>query len=912
MAVLSRRVLLLMLFYVFCRQAHCAAIDPLSGKGSKDGTLKVNEPVTNDHANGDESGRPAALGGDVNMIRKTHQAGGANKVPGGQDHPKRQRKFPQFKLSEVRECREDVQKYCNPKIADNNFEIIDCLQSDEKVAEEVSPDCQHFLWNYKRNLTKDDRFEMVAKDVCRDDLQEIPECKDLEKGKGMIIPCMVDNIEDIKSKECRRYIEKMSKIVFSDYRLIYKFADKCHNDIQKLSCGRLETQQVEETVHRQGYTLECLVRNITKLEKACKHQLLRMAELQSDDYHMDRTLYYACREAREHFCSKTPAGSGRIYECLFKHKFDQDMPLQCKDKLQRRQKEIAEDVKVERKFYIACLNDIKENQCFHSGKTQEADTRRAAVLTCLENAMQEDKKLRPECLAEMNEVRQSLMSDYRINPEIIANCEEEIKICRPDNDDRLEEGAVVHCLMKMASTKRKPNEALPMSAQCRRAVEDLLLEADIGSNFQMDQVLMKACLPVVQTACQNVRSGDARILNCLMEKIDDEVMTDDCEEKLMEIQYFVMRDWRLDANLYKHCHQNAVSLCHASPTWNDKKSTDVDNWGLVLPCLYGHMKSDNPQMQVSRACKHEMKRVMRNRARRIELDPEIEESCVTDLGRYCSDHEKELGKGDELSCLQDHYDELTDECQAVIGNITEDQDTYLDLDVVLVKACTPMLKQFCGEELEEEEEEDVIMQCLITHKNNQKMDPKCYAGIEHHQLISMKNYEFSHKFKEACKKSVKHFCPGVRKKGDVVSCLSEHIRNDTLMEHEQRIEKPCRRQLRYEVMIRGEDIKLDHKLDKACEEDVKKYCAKVHHGNAKIIECLKAHQPKLSPKCYKVLFKREKEEVQLNTDYKLHQVCKTMIKQYCLEETKDIVSCLVGHKHEPHFDSSCKDILFLR
>jgi hypothetical protein len=42
-----------------------------------------------------------------------------------------------------------------------------------------------------------------------------------------------------------------------------------------------------------------------------------------------------------------------------------------------------------------------------------------------------DKKLRPECLAEMNEVRQSLMSDYRINPEIIANCEEEIKICRP-------------------------------------------------------------------------------------------------------------------------------------------------------------------------------------------------------------------------------------------------------------------------------------------------------------------------------------------------------------------------------------------------------------------------------------------------------------------------------------------------
>ena len=41
-------------------------------------------------------------------------------------------------------------------------------------------------------------------------------------------------------------------------------------------------------------------------------------------------------------------------------------------------------------------------------------------------------------------------------------------------------------------------------------VEDLLLEADVGSNFEMDKVLMKACLPVVQTACKNVRAGDAR------------------------------------------------------------------------------------------------------------------------------------------------------------------------------------------------------------------------------------------------------------------------------------------------------------------------------------------------------------------------------------------------------------------
>lgn len=29
------------------------------------------------------------------------------------------------------------------------------------------------LWNYKKNLTKDDRFEMVANDVCKEDLPRV-------------------------------------------------------------------------------------------------------------------------------------------------------------------------------------------------------------------------------------------------------------------------------------------------------------------------------------------------------------------------------------------------------------------------------------------------------------------------------------------------------------------------------------------------------------------------------------------------------------------------------------------------------------------------------------------------------------------------------------------------------------------
>jgi Golgi apparatus protein 1 len=74
----------------------------------------------------------------------------------------------------------------------------------------------------------------------------------------------------------------------------------------------------------------CLARNITYLKSECKKQVLRVAELQSDDYHLDRPLYYACRDAREHFCENVHAGGGKVFDCLFKHKMDRDMPEKVK------------------------------------------------------------------------------------------------------------------------------------------------------------------------------------------------------------------------------------------------------------------------------------------------------------------------------------------------------------------------------------------------------------------------------------------------------------------------------------------------------------------------------------------------------------------------------------------------------
>ena len=52
---------------------------------------------------------------------------------------------------------------------------------------------------------------------------------------------------------------------------------------------------------------------------------------------------------------------------------------------------------------------------------------------------------------------------------------------------------------------------------------------------------------------------------------------------------------------------------------------------------------------VSSPCAAEVKRIMLNRAKSVDLNPEVEDACMSDLGIYCSDKEKKTDV-----CLNTH------------------------------------------------------------------------------------------------------------------------------------------------------------------------------------------------------------------------------------------------------------------
>ncbi|KAJ8252573.1 hypothetical protein COCON_G00218850 [Conger conger] len=214
-----------------------------------------------------------------------------------------------WKLAEEEACREDLTRLCPKHTWNNNLAVLECLQ-DKKEDSEIAADCNHLLWNYKLNLTTDPKFESVAVEVCKTTIVEIKECAEEERGKGYLLSCLVDHRGNITEYQCHQYITKMTTIIFSDYRLICGFMDKCREDINTLHCGSISAG--EKDIHSQGEVISCLEKGLVKeaeeqdgrrvIKEDCKKAIMRVAELSGSNpleqcFHLDRYLYFSCREA---------------------------------------------------------------------------------------------------------------------------------------------------------------------------------------------------------------------------------------------------------------------------------------------------------------------------------------------------------------------------------------------------------------------------------------------------------------------------------------------------------------------------------------------------------------------------------------------------------------------------------------
>ncbi|VDK41856.1 unnamed protein product [Anisakis simplex] len=864
-------------------------------------------------------------------------------------------------LIEYDECKGDIHKYCRKDGVDlrSDMGVLECLQ-DAGFSESVSlsEPCEHLVWQFKVDLTQDDQFRAAAQRFCQEQLagnRQMALCLD-DKRPGYALSCLLDFIHNLsQSTPCFHFLERSERLAFSDFRVVGPFVAKCGEAIKRLQCGSLTPPSAHQKVrvpHSQGATLECLIDKIVKasqsdpnamqmIDDQCKHEVMRIAELQSDDFHLDRQLYFACREDRERFCADVQSGNGKVLECLMKHRTDQFMEPGCAQILGERAVLMGQNFRLSHPLVDGCEHELKEYKC--SPQTQFASSPNfhlSWVLLCLENAAHsKDAKFSEQCRHEMIEHRRMMMSEFRMSPEIVLTCGQDIdRYCSPKGDIE-GEGKTLHCLMGHAQQR---SDAQKLTPQCLQAISTVVKLADIGSNYKVDRVLYASCRKLIDGECYCFRpcamdaQSEASTLTCLMRHMDVD-MPKECEQRLLEIQYFMARDWTLDPELYQACHEDAVQKCGANDEWH-LQGTGVnkpDPGPVVLACLYRSAYDD--QNPLKPECASNVRRVLRTRALRVNLIPDIEDACRDALSEYCSNNVQPM---EEMRCLQEHFEEQEfirrhKTCYEKVSEFTRMEAKDTALNRALTKACKPVITTYCSQFLNEDIDHGDVMNCLASNKDRPEMTTKCRSYVNHFELISLRDYTFSHRFKQACANDITKYCSNKgNQKAQIIECLSTIIVEHRVLGMPADLDKECKKQVKVEY-LQQEEVNvsgLDHLsvfvsfddrehmkdadpiLMEKCKDEIVHLKCNLEKSFKDVIECLRTNFDELGTECKALVFTREEiEAVDNRFDDELQRQCRSDIDRFCHNQEGDkVLDCLKNSKIVRILSPDCRKVVVQR
>ncbi|XP_068148505.1 Golgi apparatus protein 1 isoform X1 [Drosophila tropicalis] len=817
----------------------------------------------------------------------------------------------QHSLVDHKAC-QDLKKLCSHFNTLDNLSMLECVQSFSSSQLEALPEsCQHAIWLEQRQLQMPMWIEHTFLPMyCPEEQHKLQSCL----NSVDLWNCLEDERSRLpQSNTCQQHLRRAHQVLGEDSASLADFYLACGPLVEQQQCGRLNVEHLP-SILSQLSTVECLVESRhNNFDANCKISISMIQQ-----QHGMWQLFQSCSADLSALCPQEKNGSPGAFKCLVRHKNNPAMTQSCLNKLSLQDVQLGKDYRVSHGLAKACKEDIKLNHC-RRGVSEDKQVRLAQILLCLESVSKNGTKLAAECLIELSDHRRMLMSDYQLSPELLNDCADDIpKFCPEEHKAQMVNGMVsatggeiIHCLMAHVRA-RKPQRRV--TAQCQRGLEQLIKVSDAGEDWRVDPVLRQACKPVVDASCKDVEGGDARVMSCLMERIGSPSMLPACEQALLIIEYFVARDFKLDPQLYKHCRDDAIKYCKAKRQWYDDptqtQQMDPERGPMILPCLHRMAYSEDEHQTLRKDCFKEVKRVMRQRAISVDLMPEVEDYCLTDLSQFCSALTE---KGEEMQCLQNNMEKLQQECKTVVIKYTEEEAAHVELNPVIMNVCSDAMQQHCSDVLKSGKDNGDMMDCLIAHKNDADLrkDLRCRAAIEHFQIISLKSYHFTTKFKEACRPYVTRHCTASVTKNEVVSCLSEVMRNDTIKAQRHQIPKECRQQVKSQLYQQRETIQLDPKLSNACKKELQLYCND-HNGPGQVntknaLECLVQRTPNLGKDCHHAIFLiKESELGDSGTDYTLLNTCKDMIYKFCPnDDSAKLLDCLKTYKDDPKFDPRC-------
>ncbi|KAL4439883.1 hypothetical protein ABPG75_002884 [Micractinium tetrahymenae] len=216
-------------------------------------------------------------------------------------------------------CAIDRERLCASE-PPGSASVLRCLA---RQRGKLSSQCAAKLFDTEVAMAENIDFNWPLKEACTKEIKK--HCGGVEHGRGRVIRCLQHAAEehaDDFSDSCQQAVEAYEARAGTDYRLNFRLATACKDDIGRLcpnACGALERK-----TGCGGSVLQCLS-NFTSWNgersmqsEECKKEVRYFLRMRVRHFHNDVALAEACREDVEEFCEGER--DDRILACLHSHR----------------------------------------------------------------------------------------------------------------------------------------------------------------------------------------------------------------------------------------------------------------------------------------------------------------------------------------------------------------------------------------------------------------------------------------------------------------------------------------------------------------------------------------------------------------------------------------------------------------
>lgn len=581
-------------------------------------------------------------------------------------------------------------------------------------------------------------------------------------------------------------------------------------------------------------------------------------------------------------------GEGRFAECLTRKLIEQEngnmagavVSDQCALELaafkQDRATNINKDISLAKQCSREANKFCSKTIYTGSGKT----------LSCLR---QHYKKLGSRCRKEVFRSQRDGVEDYRADAKVYQYCLKDAqKLC---SDIPAGGGRIQACL--------RENQSL-LQWDCKTEV--FRQEVENAGDIRLNIVLLRSCSEEQQTFCNFPEAGDARILECLVEKRYQPFFGKRCRRQVFLVLQRRSRHFSFNPQLAEACKSDIEKTCGEKPI-DDPAKHDA----RVLNCLQDHrLDLSDPE------CKRQVHGNMVRRSEDIRLNYPLESACRMDRRRLCA--AEKPGSARVITCLQHQHAKLDHTCSASLFDLEQKMAEDIDFQYPLKVACGAEIQVLCNQGNVVPGHARVL-RCLQSHLESAAMGQECHQQVQRQTARAGTDYRLNFRLKEACSNDLVRLCPDSCKStvnqvcgGRALQCLSSH--SDEIQD------RPCKEEVLYFQRMEVSDYRNDVPLAEACREDVGKYCQNIEPGGGRIIACLRQNREKLQPAC-------RREELRQSTTAaadirlrpKLHKLCGVEIAVFCKDVKPGsgrVMQCLQEHLGQTEFGDECGEQVGMR